>query len=430
MLDIILKSLTEPLTYSVDGTDYIGLAFKNSAQNGRARPFDERNYFWDTSNKNVRLGEAICSLGGISSEVIQRAYKGNLLFIYFFSCRYEIRRIMATSYIKGVLLSSIMITTRVAIYACLVAYVLLGYEVTARRVFVLTSFYNVLRHTMTALFPQGIAQVSEASVSIKRLNKFLTYEERDLKKANQGESERGKGIFLRNVTAKWNANSPDNTLTNVSLTAKPRQLLAIIGPVGSGKSSLFQAILQELPLKAGTVEVTGKISYASQEPWLFAGSVRQNILFGLPMDEERYRRVIKVCSLERDFGLLPYGDNTVVGDRGVSLSGGQRARVNLARAIYKDADVYLLDDPLSAVDTHVGRELFVNCIAGFLKEKTCILITHQLQYLKDVDHIIILEEGIVQAEGLQNNIKNPGSFKSIMLCFANRHLQTTSKFWS
>lgn len=148
------------------------------------------------------------------------------------------------------------------------------------------------------------------------------------------------------------------------MQARPGQLLAVIGPVGSGKSSLLQVILQELPLIEGNLTVNGKISYASQEPWLFAGSVRQNILFGLPMDRVKYKTVIKKCALERDFRLLPYGDKTIVGDRGVSLSGGQRARINLARAVYKEADIYLLDDPLSAVDTHVGKELFEQCITG------------------------------------------------------------------
>lgn len=170
----------------------------------------------------------------------------------------------------------------------------------------------------------------------------------------------------------------------------------MIGPVGSGKSSLFHVILQELPLVEGTLKVNGAISYASQEPWLFAGSVRQNILFGQPMDKLRYKTVVKKCALERDFSLLPYGDKTIVGDRGVSLSGGQRARINLARAVYKQADIYLLDDPLSAVDTHVGKELFEQCITGYLKNKTVILVTHQIQYLQEVDHILYLEDGVAR----------------------------------
>lgn len=170
--------------------------------------------------------------------------------------------------------------------------------------------------------------------------------------------------------------------------------MAVIGPVGSGKSSLLHVILQELPLIVGKLKVTGEISYASQEPWLFAGTVRQNILFGLPMDKQRYRTVVKKCALERDFSLLPYGDKTIVGDRGVSLSGGQRARINLARAVYKQADIYLLDDPLSAVDTHVGKQLFRQCITGYLQHKIVILVTHQIQYLQEVNHILYLEDGI------------------------------------
>lgn len=142
------------------------------------------------------------------------------------------------------------------------------------------------------------------------------------------------------------------------------------------------------------MQVTGEISYASQEPWLFAGTVRQNILFGLPMDKQRYNTVVKKCALERDFSLLPYGDKTIVGDRGVSLSGGQRARINLARAVYKQADIYLLDDPLSAVDTHVGKQLFKQCITGYLKHKAVILVTHQIQHLQEANNILYLEDGI------------------------------------
>lgn len=321
--------------------------------------------------------------------------------------RYEIMWITAASYVRGILMSSIMITTRISIFACLTAFVLFGNDITARQVFVLTSFYNVLRHTMTAVFPQGIAQLSEVKVSVARLNQFMLREERaNLHQDESNKSARVLGVRLEGVTARWSESSTENTLASVSFGVKPGQLLAIIGPVGSGKSSLFHAILRELPLEKGTVEINGEISYASQEPWLFASSIRQNILFGLPMDEKRYKKVVKVCSLERDFALLPYGDRTIIGDRGVSLSGGQRARVNLARAVYKNADVYLLDDPLSAVDTHVGKELFENCISNFLKDKTCILITHQLQYLKHVDHIIILEDGEVKAEGNYSKTNN------------------------
>lgn len=139
-----------------------------------------------------------------------------------------------------------------------------------------------------------------------------------------------------------------------------------------------------------------------------AGTVRSNILFGQPYDRERYRQVVKKCALERDFSLLPNGDRTIVGERGASLSGGQRARVGLARACYRKAAVYLLDDPLSAVDTHVSKHLFDQCLRDFLKEKTVILVTHQLQFLQYVDQIIILSNGRVEAVGSYDNLRDRG----------------------
>lgn len=335
--------------------------------------------------------------------------------------RYEIKSIRVSSYMRGITLSFIMFTTRMSIFASVLAYVLYDNRITAEKVFVLTSFYNILRQTMTVFFPQGISQIAEARVSIRRLNKFMLYDETQIAKELKQKQAEGKnvisngidasreiGVFLNNASAKWSEASSDNTLNNVNLTATPGRLVAVIGPVGSGKSSLFHAILQELPLFDGSLSVNGEISYASQEPWLFAGSVRTNILFGLPYDKLRYKTVVKKCALERDFTLLPYGDKTMVGDRGVSLSGGQRARINLARAVYKQADIYLLDDPLSAVDTHVGKQLFENCIAGYLKNKTVILITHQLQYLKEVDHITYLDDGVVKAQGSFRELQASG----------------------
>ena len=136
----------------------------------------------------------------------------------------------------------------------------------------------------------------------------------------------------------------------------------------------------------------GKISYASQEPWIFSGSIRQNILCGSEFEQERYNEVIRVCALDRDLQLFPSNDETAVGEKGVSLSGGQKARINLARCLYVDADIYLMDDPLSAVDAHVGRHLVDEAINGFLRDKIRILVTHQLQYLNNVDKILVLKD--------------------------------------
>lgn len=172
--------------------------------------------------------------------------------------------------------------------------------------------------------------------------------------------------------------------------------------------SLIQAILGELPAESGSINVHGTFSYASQEPWLFTGTVRQNILFGLPMDKNRYRTVVKKCALERDFELLPFGDKTIVGERGTSLSGGQKARISLARAVYRKADIYLLDDPLSAVDTHVGRHLFDQCMRSFLREDIIILVTHQLQFLEQADIIVIMDKGKLSAVGTYESMRRSG----------------------
>ena len=237
------------------------------------------------------------------------------------------------------------------------------------------------------------------------------------------------GVDSTDVTVKWPSadEQEDDTLKNISFKVKPRQVLAVVGHVGSGKvslsvlnqfistdiqfwnlnifysssfnyfdqSSLLNVIMGELSPLKGSMSVRGKIAYASQEAWVFTGTVRQNILCGLEYDLKRYKRVVKACALEKDFTLLPDGDRTAVGEKGVSLSGGQKARLNLARALYIDADIYLLDDPLSAVDTHVGRHLFDRAINRFLHDKIRILVTHQLQYLQEVDQIIVLKGVII-----------------------------------
>lgn len=152
----------------------------------------------------------------------------------------------------------------------------------------------------------------------------------------------------------------------------------------------MNVILGELPILKGSLVVNGRVAYCSQEPWIILGTIRQNILCGNEWDLKRYLRVIQATALEPDLKQLPRGDSSVIGEGGISLSGGQKARLNLARCLYVDADIYLLDDPLSAVDTHVQSHLFKKAIKGFLKGKLRILVTHQPTYLKDADQILLL----------------------------------------
>ncbi|XP_019626252.1 PREDICTED: multidrug resistance-associated protein 4-like [Branchiostoma belcheri] len=165
-------------------------------------------------------------------------------------------------------------------------------------------------------------------------------------------------VVVSNLSAKWDESKEVQTLKNVNFRVKDGQLFTVVGSVGSGKSSLLSVILGELPASSGEVKVDGRVSYASQQAWVFSGTVRQNIVFGHPYDHLKYWKVIDCCGLSKDLEVFPNSDLTLVGDRGITLSGGQKARINLARAVYRDADIYVLDDPLSAVDAK-GRQLAV-----------------------------------------------------------------------
>lgn len=157
------------------------------------------------------------------------------------------------------------------------------------------------------------------------------------------------------------------------------------------QSTLLNVILGELPILEGNRLVIGKIAYCSQEPWIFNGSIRQLILCGKEMNFDRYNQVIQATALDKDLSQLPDGDSSIIGEDGVSLSGGQKARVNLARCLYLEADIYLLDDPLSAVDAHVASHIFQHAIKNLLRDKICVLVSHQLQRLKAMDFVLLLD---------------------------------------
>ena len=190
-------------------------------------------------------------------------------------------------------------------------------------------------------------------------------------------------------------------LRNINVSAKGGELVAVVGRVGSGKSSLVHAILGEMSKVEGEVQVDGKIAYVAQTAWIFNDTLRNNILFGKEFDEAQYRRAVTVSALQQDIDALPGGDMTAIGEKGINLSGGQKQRVSIARAVYADTDVYLFDDPLSALDAHVGQEVFKQCIskAGALGHRLRILITNQVQVLPECDKVIFLEGGEIRAQG-------------------------------
>ncbi|XP_044730120.1 ATP-binding cassette sub-family C member 4-like isoform X2 [Chrysoperla carnea] len=342
----------------------------------------------------------------------------------------EIDLLLITSYVRGFSVALMVYTERLSLYVTVVAFVLLGNDLTGDVVFSLAQFFNILQLYMAIFFPMALSFGGEALISVKRIQEFLLQEENtnikyiqspndytdnekidsvNMKSVKESIDEKLGGVNLKNVNASWVDSQIAPTLSDITFQLKPGQLCAIIGPVGSGKSSILQLLLKELSVNRGTLDIHGKISFCSQEPWLFQGSVRNNILFGLPFDKIRYRSVVDVCALLRDFEQFPHDDKTLVGDHGTSLSGGQRARVNLARAVYRKADIYLFDDPLSAVDTHVGKHLFENCIKKYLKNKTRFLVTHQLQYIETADLIIVLNNGRIEKMGTWSEISKDSS---------------------
>ena len=191
-------------------------------------------------------------------------------------------------------------------------------------------------------------------------------------------------------------------LNNINLTVKMGEFICIIGEVGSGKSSLIQAILNNMIVLENNntkIIVNGKISYVGQEAWIQNNTVQNNILFYQPYDAEKYKKILSLCELNQDLNSLAGGDLTEIGEKGVNLSGGQKARISLARAMYCDNDIYILDDPISALDAHVGKNIMHNCIINYLKGKTRILATHALQYTSFADRIYYMKNGEIKWEG-------------------------------
>ena len=269
---------------------------------------------------------------------------------------------------------------------------------------------NQLRFPLL-MVPRQIVNVIQCKVALMRLQEFLSTGE-TTKPPPAVSSVAPKGtVAMSDASFSW-AGSEDTvnpTLRNVSLDIKPGQLCMIVGKVGSGKSSLLHALLGEMPCVGGASSVIGAVSYSAQDTWIRNASVKENIVFGSPFDEERYRMVLDCCCLEPDIAMLPAGDATEIGEKGVNLSGGQKHRVSLARSVYAETDVIMLDDPISAVDAHVGQKIMDSCICGILAKRTRILVTHHTQHARHADVVVILDQGRVKDYGSFDEVssRNP-----------------------
>ncbi|XP_069108585.1 ATP-binding cassette sub-family C member 10-like [Argopecten irradians] len=312
------------------------------------------------------------------------------------------------------------------------------------------SAYSMMENTLTAAYmfaslalflkllgslnylPWVVNGIMEAFISLGRIEKFVALEDIDLKSyyAKIQESTENKNVISVN-TGKFTwedekleinesrqtetANRSGETTTtsgtlclrDISVDIKDGQFIGVIGKVGSGKSSLLSAILAEMYRKEGEISVSilkNGFALANQQPWIQQATVRDNVTFGSPFNAKKYAEVLDAASLKKDIEMLPAGDKTEVGENGVTLSGGQKARLALARALYQDKDVYLLDDPLAAVDAHVAQQMYDKCIMGLLKNKTRILCTHHTHFLGEADLIIVMDDGIISKMGSPSEV--------------------------
>ncbi|XP_055636687.1 multidrug resistance-associated protein 1-like isoform X2 [Toxorhynchites rutilus septentrionalis] len=283
--------------------------------------------------------------------------------------------------------------------------------------FVSLALFNILRFPL-AMFPMMITFAMQAWVSVVRINKFMNSEEMDPNNVTHEKSE--NAVAIRDGTFSWGDEAA--TLKNINLTLRKGQLVAVVGSVGTGKSSLISALLGEMEKIRGSVNTDGKIAFVPQQAWIQNATLRDNILFGKQFDERKYDKVLECCALKPDLEMLPGGDLTEIGEKGINLSGGQKQRVALARAVYADADIYLFDDPLSAVDAHVGKHIFEKVVGpqGLLVGRSRLLVTHGISFLPHVGEILVIKDGEISESGsYQQLLDQKGAFAE----FLTQHIQ-------
>ena len=340
----------------------------------------------------------------------------------------ELKALEASANTRAILTSVLTAAPSMVAVVTLGMYGLLGNILTPTKVFTALALFNQLRFPLVFL-PLLLNNLAEGNVSLNRLTKFLLtdevqdYVEREEPSAkhlgiNSLPNSESDTISIENGTFSWNSDSKliatpaavtalveadvsiqgkvekvdkgRGTLSNINIRVKKGELIAIVGPVGSGKSTLLSALLGELNKQEGRVRVRGSVAYVPQSAWIPNETLRNVVLFGRQLDQRRYDETIEACGLTKDLQQLEGGDETEIGERGVNLSGGQKQRVSIARAVYDDADIFLFDDPLSALDAEVGANVFRNCIKNRLHDKTRILVTHQLGVLPEVDSVILM----------------------------------------
>lgn len=361
----------------------------------------------------------------------------------------EIRSIQTLLAVRnGILCVSLSIPTFASMLA-FITYALSKHDLNPAAIFSSLALFNSLRMPLN-MMPLVLGQVTDAWTALNRIQEFLLAEEQ--KEDIEQDKTMSNAIEIENASFTWERlptdekegekpqkkqpkapestalTSPDEKenaedavpvepfkLKNITLEVGRNELLAVIGTVGCGKSSLLSALAGDMRVTGGKVRMSTTRSFCPQYAWIQNATVRNNILFGKEYDESWYEQVIDACALAPDLEILPNGDSTEIGERGITVSGGQKQRLNIARAIYFNAELVLMDDPLSAVDAHVGRHIMDKAICGLLKDRCRILATHQLHVLSRCDRIVVMEEGRIHAvDTFENLMRDDEMFKRLM----------------
>ncbi|KAL5011003.1 hypothetical protein ScPMuIL_013308 [Solemya velum] len=328
----------------------------------------------------------------------------------------ELKTLWTSYLVEAFLMFGWSVAPYLVSFATFATYIFVSEEhyLDAETAFVSITLFNILRYALK-LAMMLLGGLVKASVSMKRIETFLNHDDIDTTLVSHNASP-DNPISIKNGSFMWD-HDLGPVLEGINVDIPRNSLVAVVGQVGAGKSSLISAMLGEMIKVSGSVNVSGSTAYVPQTAWIQNETIQENILFMGEMKQYRYNQIVEGCALNPDLEMLPGGDLTEIGEKGINLSGGQKQRVSLARAIYFDADIYLLDDPLSAVDSHVGKHIFEKVIGsrGLLKNKTRILVTHGLQWLPHVDQIIVITNGQISETGsFEQLLSHDGAFAQLL----------------
>lgn len=391
----------------------------------------------------------------------------------------EVRTIRKVAVARAVMIANMVFTPILAAILSFITYALSGHSLNVAIIFSALQLFNIIRMPL-AFLPLVFAGTADAVVALGRIGTFLTAEEledpyavdegskdavrvkgsfawevaaslagkdgkfgagsgkgkgkggKEKKEKNKQEKKKNKEVLPTTATGEEGKNEEKKKedekpfeLRDVDLKIPKGSFVAIVGTVGSGKSSLLQAMVGEMRKTNGEVLFGGSVAYVPQTPWIMNATLKENILFGQEYDEERFREVVKACCLEHDLDLLPHREHTEIGEKGINLSGGQKARVSLARAAYAQTDIVLLDDSLSAVDAWVGKSILDNCLlSGPLANTTRVLVTHALHVLDKTDYIYVMDNGVIREQGTFKDLMADGDvFSHLMDEYGNQNAE-------